>query len=202
MNSRLSTLVALTVCLLPLSRATAQTEQQKQTMVVLKSASERLMRGDITALDDVKALPGDDSVAGLLMFFKQNFYVFSKETQKKAIAAKAAEYITVCPTAGDYIKRLFKKEAGRPKSGMLMNYRQTTLDSLTSAKNPFAIRLLFELMDETELEVRVGDFSVALAKMDLPSAPYSSQSRKGADTPDGIAKWRSWWEANRGEYAK
>lgn len=201
MNRRLTAILAATLFLLPFI-SFAQTEQQKQTMAVLRSASDRLMQGDITALDDVKALPGDDAVAGLLMFFKQNFYVYSKETKKKAIAGKAAEYITQCPTAGDYIKRLFKKEEGRPKSGTLMNYRQTTLDSLTAAKNPFAITLLIELMDETELEVPVGDFSIALAKMDLPSAPYSSQSRKGAGTPDGAAKWKSWWEENKAAYAK
>lgn len=169
-------------------------------MKILNKAGERLMAGDITALDDVKALPGDDSVAGLIMFFKQYFYVFSKETEKKAIAKKAAIYITECPTAGPYIKRLFKKEAGRPKSGMLTNYRQTTLDALTDAKNSFAIRTLFELMDERDLEVPVGDFAIALAKMDLPSAPYTRDARKGASTPEGIAKWKEWWEANKAKY--
>jgi hypothetical protein len=189
--------IATAACLLPISSASAQTEQQRQVMGVLKNASERLMRGDATALDDVKALPGDDSVAGLLMFFKQNFYVFSKETQKKAIAAKAAECITECPTAADYIKRLFKKEEGRPKSGMLMNYRQTTLDSLTTANNKFAVNLLIELMDESNLEVPPGDFGVAIAKMGIPSAPFAKTELKAAATPDGVAKWKSWWKENK-----
>lgn len=189
--------ITTAACLLSLLSASAQTEQQRQTMAVLKSASERLMSGDITALDDVKALPGDDSVAGLLMFFKQNFYVYSKETQKKAIAAKAAEYITECPTAADYIKRLFKKEEGRPKSGMLMNYRQTTLDSLTTANNKFAANLLIELMDESNLEVPPGDFGVALAKMGIPSAPFAKTELKAAATPEGVAKWKSWWKENK-----
>jgi hypothetical protein len=191
--------VFLAFCLLPLC-ISAQTEEQKKVIGILKRAGDRLMSGDITALDDVKALPGDDSVAGLLMFFKQYFYVFSKETEKKAIAKKAAIYITECPTAGPYIKRLFKKEAGRPKSGMLANYRQTTLDALTDAKNGFAVRTLFELMDETELEVQVGDFSIALAKMSLPSAPYTRDARKGASTPEGIAKWQEWWQQNKAQY--
>lgn len=189
--------IATAACLLPLSPASAQTEQQRQVMSVLKNASERLMRGDTTALDDVKALPGDDSLAGLLMFFKQNFYVFSKETQKKAIAAKAAQYITECPTAADYIKRLFKKEEGRPKSGMLMNYRQTTLDSLTTANNKFAANLLIELMDESNLEVPPGDFGVAIAKMGIPSAPFAKTELKSASTPDGVATWKSWWKENK-----
>ncbi|MHB1082930.1 MAG: hypothetical protein ACYC67_26275 [Prosthecobacter sp.] len=159
-----------------------------------------LMRGDIAALDEVKALPGDDAVAGLLMFFKQNFYVYSKETQKKAIAAKAAQYITECPTAADYIKRLFKKEEGRPKSGLLMNYRQTTLDSLTSANNKFAVSLLIELMDESNLEVPPGDFGVAIAKMGIPSAPFAKTELKSASTPDGVATWKSWWKENKGGF--
>jgi hypothetical protein len=95
MSRRFHTILAVTLCLLPLIPSSAQTEQQKQTMSVLKAASERLMRGDIAALDEVKALPGDDAVAGLLMFFKQNFYVYSKETQKKAIAMQRWEPVCV-----------------------------------------------------------------------------------------------------------
>jgi hypothetical protein len=197
MSRRFHTILAVTLCLFPLIPSSAQTEQQKQTMSVLKAASERLMRGDIAALDEVKALPGDDAVAGLLMFFKQNFYVYSKETQKKAIAAKAAQYITECGAAADYIKRLFKKEEGRPKSGMLMNYRQTTLDSLTTANNKFAVNLLIELMDESNLEVPPGDFAVAIAKMGIPSAPFAKTELKVSATPDGVAKWKSWWKENK-----
>lgn len=200
MKSRFLTLLALAFCFLPLCHVSAQTEEQKKVMKLLGQASDRLMNGDITALDDVKALPGDDSVAGLLMLFKQYFYVFSKETEKKAVAKKAAIYITECPTAGPYITRLFKKEPGRGKSGMLTNYRQTTLDALTDAKNGFAVRTLFELMDESDLDVPVGDFSIALAKMDLPSAPYTRDARKGASTPEGIAKWKEWWEKNKAKY--
>jgi hypothetical protein len=49
-----------------------------------------------------------------------------------------------------------------------MNYRQTTLDSLTAANNKFAVSLLMELMDESNLEVPPGDFAVAIAKMGHP----------------------------------
>lgn len=186
------------------SAADAQSEQQKQTIAVLNRADVRLMKGDITALDDVKALPGDDAVAGLLMFFKQYFYVYSTETEKKAIAAKAAQYITESPTAGPYIKRLFKKEANRPPSGNLTKYRQVTLESLITARNAFAVRTLFELMDESELEVPVGDFTRALARMSLPDAPFPApdlRSTKNPNyTPEGIAKWKEWWEANKANY--
>lgn len=201
MSRRFHTLFAVILCLFPLIPSSAQTEQQKQTMSVLKAASERLMRGDIAALNEVKALPGDDAVAGLLMFFKQNFYVYSKETQKKAIAAKAAQYITECPTAADYIKRLFKKEEGRSKSGLLMNYRQTTLDSLTASNNKFAVNLLIELMDESNLEVPPGDFGVALAKMELQSAPFTKTELRSAGTAEGIAKWKSWWQDSKASFA-
>lgn len=202
MNRRFFAVLALTLCILPLAPASAQTAQQKETMAILNKASERIIQGDITALDDVKALPGDDAVAGLLSFFQSNFYVFSKETKKKTIASKAAKYITECPTAADYITRLLRKEEGRPKSGLLIRHREATLDALASAKNPFAINLLFELMDDPQLEVPQGDISVALAKMDLPNAPFSSKARKGAATADGIAKWKTWWETNKATYPK
>ena len=199
-NIRLAFFASLATCLLPLLPAFAQTEQQRNAMAVVNRTTERLMHGDIAALDDVKALPDDDSVAALIMFFKQNFYVFSKETQKKAIAARAAQYITECPTAADYIKRLFKKEEGRPKSGLLLNYRQATLDSLTTAKNRFAANLLIELMDEPNLEVPPGDFAVALTKMELASAPFTKAELKSAAAPEGVAKWKSWWKENKDSF--
>lgn len=194
--------LVLALFFLPLCRVSAQTEQQKQTMAIINRADQRLTKGDITALDDVKALPGDDAVAALLMFFKQYYYVRGTETQKLAIADQAAQYITEAPTAGAYMKRLFKKEAGRPKSGLLARYRETTLDSLAAAKNAFAVRTLIELMDETELETPVANFSIALAKMNLPSAPYTKETRKSAAAPESIAKWKTWWEQNKTSYAE
>lgn len=199
---RLHLLAVLAIASILLPRAvSAQTEEQKKTLKFLTAAGERLMNGDVAVLDEVKALPGDDSVAGLLMFFKQYFYVYSTEKEKKAIAKKAATLMTECPTAGPFIKRLFKKEAGRPPSGMLARYRETTLDALTDARNGFAVRTLLELMDESDLEVPVGNFSVALAKMSLPGAPFSREAQKGASTPEGIATWKSWWESNKTNYA-
>lgn len=78
-----------------------------------------------------------------------------------------------------------------------MNYRQTTLDSLTTANNKFAVNLLIELMDESNLEVPPGDFGVAIAKMGIPSAPFTKTELKAASTPDGVATWKSWWKENK-----
>jgi len=187
----------ISLLFLLITAAALAQQDKKEIRAILNQASQRLMQGDITALDDVKALPGDDSVAGLLMFFKQNFYVFSKETKKKAIAAKAAQYITECPTAADYITRLFKKEPGREKSRMLGDIRQTTLDMLTAVGNSFAIRLLFNLMEEPDLDVPASDFAVALSKMNIPSAPFGRDEWKSGSRPDGITKWKEWWQANK-----
>ena len=189
------------VFLLTALAATGQTADQKRVMMLLEQASTRLMQGDITALDDVKALPGDDSVAGLLMFFKQHYYVFSKETARKAIALKAAQYVTECPTSEAYIKRLFRKEEGRASSRLLNDYRQTVLDCLTAAKNAFAVRVLIELMNEPTLEIPMGGLGIALAKMDLPGAPFGKNTERGPSSPEGIAKWKEWWSANKGTLA-
>jgi len=197
--ARATVLVVLSVFLL-CGSAFGQNKQQQETVRILNKAEERLMQGDITALDDVKALPGDDSVAGLIMFFKGNFYRYNATPQQKAIAAKAAQYVTEVPTAGDYIKRLFKKEPGRQKSGLLINYRQTTLDALSTAKNTFAANLLFELMDESDLDVPIGDFGIALARMEVPGMPYPRDARKMASSPEGIAKWKEWWAANKDQF--
>lgn len=180
--------------------AQGQTEQQKATIKVLNKTSERLMGGDVSALDDVKALPGDDAVAGLLMFVGQYHYLYKATPTQKEIAAKASQYVTECPTAEDYITRLFKKEEGRGKSGMLMKYREAALNALCASKNQVGIGLVFKLIDEDNLDVPVSDFGIALARAEFPGAPFNRKSAKGTGTPEGIEKWKDWWKQNRTEF--
>lgn len=69
------TIVAL-AGLLPFQSAHAQSRQE--ILKPLDQVNIRLMGGDISALDDVNALPGADAVPALLMFFRQHFRVWER----------------------------------------------------------------------------------------------------------------------------
>ncbi len=175
-------------------------QSQKEIISTLNRVSDQLIRGNVSALDDVKALPPDHDVGALMMYFKDHYYLNKPTTAQKAIAAKAALYVTECPTASKWISNLFKKEPGRKISGLLLNVRKATLDCLTAANNPFAVRTLVALFDETELEVPPTDFAVALAKMNLPNAPFSRDTARSAKSFNAVAKWKEWWETNKAAY--
>lgn len=178
-----------------------QAQSQDEIIAILNKASNSIMNGDISALDNVRALPGDHSVAGLLMFFRGNYYAYKASAYQRSVASKSAQYITESPAAEEFIRNLFVKEPGRPASRDLEKYRDLTLDSLIVARNKFSVRTLVSLFDLPNLETPPSDFSVALAKLDIPDAPFSKANAKTAATAEGVTLWKKWWEANKDQYA-
>ena len=59
-----------------------------------------------------------------------------------------------------------------------------------------------ELLGDSELDIPIATVGTSLADMNLPGAPYSAKTSKDAKTPDGIAKWKQWWDANKAQYAE
>jgi len=171
-------------------------QSPEEIAVLMNRVSERLMLDEIEALEDVRKLPGDEAVAGLLLCFKQYYYRYKATPVQQEIAARSALYLTEAPTAAAYLKRLYEKQE-TDKPGPLKFQRTTALDCMIAAKNKFAVRTVCELLSNPELGIPPGELGLALAKMDLPAAPFTNAARKGATTPEGIAKWKEWWEAPR-----
>lgn len=155
----------------------------------------RLAKGEVEALTEVKALPGDTAISGLVRFFRENHEVPQPTAKQKEIATRAAVLLTEAPTAEEYIKRLYKKVDDRPNSPQLVRQRATVLQCLVIARNRFAVGQLVELLEESNLEVPVRQFTTALGQMNLPGAPDGGATA----TP---ASWKTWWKANQGNVPK
>ena len=181
--------------LLALQHGAFAQSQKPDPIKVLNRVSDELMRGNIDALADVKALPGDDALGGLLMFFMQNYNLHKATPLHKSIAARSAQYISELPQSEAFIRGMFKKKEGRKPSPILAQYRQAGLNCLTALKNEWALKVIFDLIDEPDLDVPLKDFSFALSKMGLSGAPYSPGDRT-AGAPGAIARWQLWWIEN------
>lgn len=66
----------------------------------------------------------------------------------------------------------------------------------------FAIRVLADALTAPDRGMDAARLGSALADMNIPSAPYSKETRKSAGSPDSVAKWKLWWEANKAQYAE
>jgi hypothetical protein len=166
-------------------------------MQVINNVNRRITYDlDIKALDDLKPLATNDAVASLLMFFNQNQHLYKATAKHKEIAARAAQLATELPNADAYFMKVFRKT--QPSRGELQ--RDIAIESLVLVHNNFAVRLVAQALSDPELGVPIGKLGSALAKMELPSAPFSSSQLKESATDDGIAKWKEWWEANKAQY--
>lgn len=198
--NKFTRLFAAILLLAPCLVFSQNAEQQKRSIEIINRSSDRLVKGEIEALDDVKALPGDDAVKGLLLLFSNYHRVFKATEQQKAIAARAAQYFTECETAKTYVLRLFRKDPSRPQSPRLTRQRDIILDCLGAAKNRFSLKLMIELIVDSDLDVPPGTIGLGLARADIPGAPYSRSASKGTTTPEGLAKWKNWWSENQASF--
>ena len=192
-------LLVLACCLFPLWPVAAMSD--KEIVATINKVVMKVTGGDVAALDDLKTLPSDTTVAAALMFFSQNFYVFRKTKQNGVVAAKTAELATSAPTSEVYLKNMLKKQPVKPNNKML-HQRDTGIDCMVFIHNKVAVRVFGELLSDPELAIPIGTVSTSLADMSLAGAPYSSKTRNDAKTPEAIAKWKEWWEANKAQYAE
>jgi hypothetical protein len=171
---------------------------QGEPFATFERVKARLAKGDVQALTEVKALPGDTAISGLVRFFRENHEVPQPTAKQKEIATRAAVLLTEAPTAEEYIKRLYKKVEDRPNSPLLKKQRDTVLECLVVARNRFAVGQLVELLDESNLEVPVSQFAAALGQMNLPGAPAGGASA----TPAEVGTWKAWWKAKQGNVSQ
>ncbi len=199
MRPRFPTAVALVFALLPLLCVSAHDD--KKAVAVFNSVAPRVSGGDIKALDDLKTLDPDDGTAALLFFFHANYNVMRATPQTRAFAARTAELAAELPGSETYFKGLFKKGPPAKNKNSLANQRQDAINCLVYMKQRIAIRIVAESLADPELDVDPGMLGKALADMGIKGAPYSPKERKEAASPDAIAKWKEWYEANKATFA-
>lgn len=98
-------------CLFSICHVSAMTD--KEMLAVINKVTQRMNRGDVTALDDLKTIPSDTAVPALLMFYRQNHVVMRETPQNRVIASKAAQLVAEVPGADVYLKGLFKNRRPR-----------------------------------------------------------------------------------------
>ena len=173
----------------------------EEIMKVVNSVGERLEKNDVSALDDLKTLPNEEAVAVAMMYFKQYNYVYNSTDLDHQKSAKAAELTTDIPGSEDYFKRLLRKQPS-PVPGQLARMRVVALDLLVKTHTKASVRIMAEALSDPELAARPGDIGKALATMSLPDAPFTKADGNNAGIPTGIAKWKEWWTANKGQYVE
>lgn len=174
---------------------------EEEISATINSVNQRLERGDTAALEEIKKLPEDKAVAAFVFFFKQNYYVFKAPQSQRDIALKAGKMAAENPGAETYFKKLWKKPP-EGRSGFLVRQRETSMDLLGEVNTKFSIRLLGEALSEPDLGEQARHLGRALAKMNIPGAPFSKDTMNKAYSAASLEKWKAWWETHKDEYSQ
>jgi hypothetical protein len=157
-------------------------------------------RGDTTSLDSLKKLPTNSAIPALLIFYKQNRNTLHHNAKVDAEAMRLAKIIVELPDSAGYMKPLFKTPPVPNPPGWYIDQRNTIADLLTLVDSKFSVRMFGDQLDAPDNILSPKDLGKYLARLNIPGAPFSAQTQQASATPEGIAKWKEWWEANKGDY--
>ena len=156
----------------------------------------RINGGEVNALTELTTLPGNVAEPVLLDIFKHNYNVFQATPLNRSIGTKAAQLVTTTPGGEEYLVKLLKDaREGQPNN--IYFQQVSAVNCLALVKNKLAVRVLCGALADSEIGGRAAD---ALATMSLPDAPYSAKTRPAPKKAEAVAKWKTWWDANKGNY--
>jgi hypothetical protein len=187
-------LIVLSVATHGFSEPPAPTKEQ--VIALMNKVQERVAGGDISALDDLLALPGNWAVPALLDIFEEHNN--PAEANERAMAARAAELATSVAGGEKYLIMTMKDNPD-DSPPWVFGQQDTAIRCLIFARNNTAVRVLCSALDQPQMGGRVAN---ALANMNLPGAPYSSIHKDDTSSAAGIAQWKQWWKTNASHYAK
>ena len=170
---------------------------EKEMIDLINRVNVRINGGEINALNDLTTLPGDWATPALLNIFKYNYNVFGATALNKSIGAKAAQLITTTPGGEAYLVKLLKDAKEGQPNGIYFQQVSAT-KCLALVKGKLAVRVLCGALADSEIGGRAAD---ALASMSLPEAPYSPKTKPTPKRAEAVAKWKTWWDANKGNYS-
>ena len=170
---------------------------EKEMVDLINRVSLRINGGEVNALTDLTTLPGDVAVPALLNAFKYNYNVFRATPLNKSIGAKAAQLLQTTPGAEENLLKLFKITRDDVPNNVYFQ-QESAIGCLRLVNNKFSVRVLCAALAPTEIGCKAAD---ALATMSLPDAPYVMNEKSRPSKPDGVAKWKAWWDAHKGNYS-
>ena len=169
---------------------------EKEMVDLINRVSLRINGGEVNALTDLTTLPVNVAVPALLNAFKYNYNVFRATPLNKAIGAKAAQLLTTTPGVEEDLLKLFKIARDDLPNNVYFQ-QDSAIKCLRLVNNKFSVRILCAALAPTEIGCKAAD---ALATMSLPDAPYVMNEKSRPSKPDGVAKWKAWWDAHKGNY--
>lgn len=172
----------------------------KEYIALMNEVSHRVAMGEINALDDLKKLPADYGEAAVLQQFKNYYNLYKARPSDDATALKAAQVATEIPGGEAYLRTLLVK-LEKPTGGII-NQRNNAINALVLARNNVSVRLFCGVLSDPDLGVRPDLICRCLAKMNIADAPYNDKTIADSISPEGIAKWKEWWTANKAKFAK
>jgi hypothetical protein len=176
----------------------AFSELSEQEMIgLINRVSLRINGGEINALNDLTTLPGNVAEPVLLDIFKHNYNVFQATPLNRSIGTKAAQLVTTTPGGEEYLVKLLK-DAREGQSNNIYFQQVSAVNCLALVKNKLAVRVLCGALADSEIGGRAAD---ALVTMSLPDAPYSPKSKPAPKKAEAVAKWKTWWDAHKGNYS-
>lgn len=173
----------------------------KEMFALVNQVNGRVARGDAESIAALKALPKDYAVSALLNIFEQNYHLYLEKPENRRIALKVGEVLAEIPGTEEYLLNLLKK-LPQPTPRWLFQQRQNAIDCLVNVHNKTSVRVFCSSLGESDLGIEPGVLGKALAAMNIPSAPYGPKGAKESSSPQGIAEWKDWWEANKEKYAE
>ena len=170
----------------------------KEIIALMNRVTNSTMGGDINSLNELKALPPNWAIVSYLTLFKQNYNIYGATAQNKAIGLKCAQLITTTPGAETILVNLINNtDANLPNT---VYYQQiSAINCMRIVGNKLSVRVLGAALKDTEMG---GMAANALAMMKLPDAPFTLKQDARPANAEGVAKWRRWWDANKGNYAE
>lgn len=170
---------------------------EKEMVDLINRVNLRINGGEVNALTDLTTLPVDVAVPALLNAFKYNYNVFRATPLNKSIGAKAAQLLQTTPGAEANLLKLFKIARDDLPNNVYFQ-QDSAIKCLRLVNNKFSVRVLCAALAPTEIGCKAAD---ALATMSLPDAPYVMNEKSRPSKPDGVAKWKAWWDAHKGNYS-
>jgi hypothetical protein len=167
----------------------------KEFVALMNKVTIRVNGGDIKALDELTALPGNWATPGLLAIFKQNYNIYMATPLNKAIGMKAAQLAISTDGGEGYLVQLLK---AKPADNFVYFQQDSAIKCLVLVHDTKSIRILGGSLDNLDPE-EIGPKVVnALASLNLPGTPVSAKERIGYVA--ALAKWTAWWASRKDNY--
>ncbi|HEY3899238.1 MAG TPA: hypothetical protein VGM54_11525 [Chthoniobacter sp.] len=149
----------------------------------------RVTGGDISALNDLTALPAKNSCPAFLAIYKKN-------RTDTAVTSKCAQLLVAVPGGEEFIQKLLDRKAvDNPE----FSQQEIAINCLVLNHDKTSVRILASTLDYFNPKEMGPIILRALATLNPPGSPTMPKGH--ADGAEALAQWKEWWSANKGNFS-